>query len=116
MIMRDDLEVLNDSDIDVPVILGGAALTRKYVEGDLREIYHGPLYYAKDAFEGLNLMRQIAEGSAVEAPAATATTSASQEGGIASAVEAKTTQKGVEQVGERSRAAVRPARGCRLRR
>jgi 5-methyltetrahydrofolate--homocysteine methyltransferase len=100
LIMRDDLGVLNDSGIDVPVILGGAALTRKYVEGELREIYHGPLYYAKDAFEGLNLMRQITEGSAVEAPAATATTSASQEGGIASAVEAKTTQKGVEQVGE----------------
>jgi 5-methyltetrahydrofolate--homocysteine methyltransferase len=39
LIMRDDLGVLNDSGIDVPVILGGAALTRKYVEGDLRAIY-----------------------------------------------------------------------------
>lgn len=59
LIMRDDLFVLNEQGITVPVILGGAALTRRYVEDDLRPIYHGALHYAKDAFEGLRLMEQI---------------------------------------------------------
>ncbi|WP_037664694.1 vitamin B12 dependent-methionine synthase activation domain-containing protein, partial [Streptomyces griseofuscus] len=39
-----------------PVILGGAALTRAYVEQDLHEIYQGEVRYARDAFEGLRLM------------------------------------------------------------
>ncbi|MFD3876195.1 vitamin B12 dependent-methionine synthase activation domain-containing protein, partial [Streptomyces sp. NPDC058623] len=41
---------------DYPVILGGAALTRAYVEQDLHEIYAGEVRYARDAFEGLRLM------------------------------------------------------------
>ncbi|WP_031065780.1 vitamin B12 dependent-methionine synthase activation domain-containing protein, partial [Streptomyces sp. NRRL F-5527] len=41
---------------DYPVILGGAALTRAYVEQDLHEIYQGEVRYARDAFEGLRLM------------------------------------------------------------
>ena len=41
---------------DYPVILGGAALTRAYVEQDLHEIYEGEVRYARDAFEGLRLM------------------------------------------------------------
>src|SRR5262249_23873031 len=47
--------------IALPVILGGAALTRRYVEHDLRAIYKGPLWYAKDAFEGLALAREVCE-------------------------------------------------------
>lgn len=62
VIMRENLPVLNERDIKVPVILGGAALTRKYVEDDLRREYNGPLYYAKDAFEGLDIMKKIAAG------------------------------------------------------
>ncbi|MBN2446070.1 MAG: methionine synthase [Phycisphaerae bacterium] len=61
LVMRDDLAVLNERGITAPVILGGAALTRKYVEGDLRPIYHGPLHYGKDAFEGLDVMGRIME-------------------------------------------------------
>ena len=54
LIMRDNLEELNDRDLaDIPVLLGGAALTRTYVERDLREVYEGRLFYGKDAFEGL---------------------------------------------------------------
>jgi 5-methyltetrahydrofolate--homocysteine methyltransferase len=60
LVMRDDLAVLNEQGITAPVILGGAALTRKYVESELRAIYRGPLYYASDAFEGLSLMGKIA--------------------------------------------------------
>ena len=40
----------------VPVLLGGAALTRSYVENDLSEVYEGHVDYARDAFEGLRLM------------------------------------------------------------
>jgi 5-methyltetrahydrofolate--homocysteine methyltransferase len=59
VVMRDNLAVLNERGIGVSVILGGAALTRKYVEEDLVPEYQGPLYYAKDAFAGLHLMNQI---------------------------------------------------------
>jgi 5-methyltetrahydrofolate--homocysteine methyltransferase len=43
----------------VPVLLGGAALTRTYVERDLRQVYDGRLFYGKDAFEGLHTMDQL---------------------------------------------------------
>ncbi len=59
--MRDNLEELNRRDLSqLPVILGGAALTRSYVEKDLREVYRGPLLYGKDAFAGLAAMDRIA--------------------------------------------------------
>jgi 5-methyltetrahydrofolate--homocysteine methyltransferase len=61
LVMRDNLAVLNERGLTPPVILGGAALTRKYVEQDLRPLYNGPLFYAKDAFEGLHLMHKVAE-------------------------------------------------------
>ncbi|UCC30322.1 MAG: methionine synthase, partial [Phycisphaerales bacterium] len=64
LVMRDDLAVLTERGIDIPVILGGAALTRKYVECDLRAEYKGPLFYAKDAFAGLHLMNTIMSGEA----------------------------------------------------
>ncbi|MEK7711266.1 MAG: methionine synthase [Planctomycetota bacterium] len=62
VVMRENLQVLNERGMDPPVILGGAALTRKYVEQDLRLEYAGALFYAKDAFAGLHLMEQIAAG------------------------------------------------------
>lgn len=65
VVMRENLAVMNDRSIDPPVILGGAALTRRYVEEDLRPEYQGALYYAKDAFEGLHLMDRIMAGEVV---------------------------------------------------
>jgi 5-methyltetrahydrofolate--homocysteine methyltransferase len=60
LIMRENLEELNTRGLaDVPVLLGGAALTRTYVERDLREVYDGRLFYGKDAFEGLHVMDRI---------------------------------------------------------
>ncbi|OIK25307.1 methionine synthase [Streptomyces malaysiense] len=58
VIMKENLEELNQRDLagTYPVILGGAALTRAYVEQDLHEIYQGEVRYARDAFEGLRLM------------------------------------------------------------
>ena len=43
----------------IPVLLGGAALTRSYVERDLREVYEGRVFYGKDAFEGLRTMDRL---------------------------------------------------------
>ncbi len=60
--MRDNLEDLDRRGLgDLPVLLGGAALTRRYVERDLREVYPGPLFYGKDAFGGLAVMERLAE-------------------------------------------------------
>ncbi|MEU6975846.1 methionine synthase [Streptomyces sp. NPDC046371] len=58
VIMKENLEELNQRELAAkyPVILGGAALTRAYVEQDLHEVYQGEVRYARDAFEGLRLM------------------------------------------------------------
>ncbi|MGH9138545.1 MAG: methionine synthase [Acidimicrobiales bacterium] len=57
LIMRDNLEELNGLGLsDIPVLLGGAALTRRYVERDLRDVYKGRLFYGRDAFEGLSTL------------------------------------------------------------
>ena len=57
IIMRDNLQELNTQDLsEIPVLLGGAALTRSYVEQDLRKIYDGRVFYGKDAFEGLSVL------------------------------------------------------------
>ncbi|MEZ5139827.1 MAG: vitamin B12 dependent-methionine synthase activation domain-containing protein [Acidimicrobiales bacterium] len=62
LIMRDNLEELNQRGLErIPVLLGGAALTRSYVERDLREVYGGRLFYGKDAFEGLRVMDRLGE-------------------------------------------------------
>ncbi|MCD9623398.1 methionine synthase [Rhabdothermincola sp. EGI L10124] len=62
LIMRENLEELNARGLaEIPVLLGGAALTRSYVERDLREVYEGRLFYGKDAFEGLRVMDRIAD-------------------------------------------------------
>ncbi|WP_184362340.1 methionine synthase [Nocardiopsis metallicus] len=58
VIMKENLEEMNSRGISerFPVLLGGAALTRSYVEQDLAEMFGGEVRYAKDAFEGLRLM------------------------------------------------------------
>ena len=60
LIMRENLEELNALGLtDIPVLLGGAALTRSYVERDLRQVYEGRVFYGRDAFEGLNTLEQL---------------------------------------------------------
>ncbi|MQA12327.1 MAG: methionine synthase [Pseudonocardiaceae bacterium] len=61
VIMKENLEEMNSRGVAQrwPVVLGGAALTRSYVENDLDELYTGQVSYAKDAFEGLRLMDTI---------------------------------------------------------
>jgi 5-methyltetrahydrofolate--homocysteine methyltransferase len=63
-VMGDDLEALNSQTINAPVLLGGAALSRHYCESHLRSLYHGPVHYGKDAFEGLRVMNAIKAGKA----------------------------------------------------
>ncbi|MEU1430257.1 methionine synthase [Nocardia sp. NPDC005746] len=61
VVMKENLEELNSRGVaeQFPVLLGGAALTRAYVENDLTEVYAGDVHYARDAFEGLHLMDEI---------------------------------------------------------
>jgi len=57
VIMKENLQEMNARGVaELPVLLGGAALTRSYVENDLSEVYEGRVSYARDAFEGLRLM------------------------------------------------------------
>lgn len=62
LVMRDNLELMNERGINVPVILGGAALNRRYVDADLVPLYKGQLFYARDAFDGLHAMDELANG------------------------------------------------------
>ena len=61
VIMKENLEEITSRGLDQkwPIVLGGAALTRAYVEQDLAAIFPGEVRYARDAFEGLRLMDSI---------------------------------------------------------
>ncbi|NOY77450.1 MAG: methionine synthase [Calditrichaeota bacterium] len=60
VVMKENLEEMRHRGIkDVPVIVGGAALTRRYVEETLAKTYGGSVYYAQDAFDGLAVMNQL---------------------------------------------------------
>jgi 5-methyltetrahydrofolate--homocysteine methyltransferase len=79
VIMKENLHLMEEEGRRVPVILGGAALTRDYVEGDCRRSYSGAVLYAEDAFEGLRHMQALVAGERLAvAPAP----SASADGGI----------------------------------
>ncbi len=56
--MKDNLEAFNNENITVPVILGGAALTPKFVNEDCSKIYNGKILYGKDAFTDLKFMNE----------------------------------------------------------
>jgi 5-methyltetrahydrofolate--homocysteine methyltransferase len=85
LIMKENLEIMNERGIKAPVVLGGAALTRKYVEDDLKSIYQGTLFYARDAFAGLHTMDKLmsGDGQAVEEQAKAAGAAASGNGDAA---------------------------------
>jgi 5-methyltetrahydrofolate--homocysteine methyltransferase len=70
VVMKENLEEMNTRGVadKFPVLLGGAALTRSYVENDLADIYEGEVHYARDAFEGLKLMDTIMRVKRGEAP------------------------------------------------
>ncbi len=70
VVMKENLQEMNTRGVaeKFPVLLGGAALTRGYVENDLADIYEGQVHYARDAFEGLKLMDTIMSAKRGEAP------------------------------------------------
>ncbi|MEO1020122.1 MAG: vitamin B12 dependent-methionine synthase activation domain-containing protein, partial [Pseudomonadota bacterium] len=64
VIMRENLEEMGRQGMKTPVFLGGAALTRDYVESDCFKAYsEGPVAYARDAFDGLMLMDHVVKGN-----------------------------------------------------
>ncbi len=63
LVMKESLEVMNEQGVSIPVVLGGAALTRRYVEQTLRPLYRGMVFYANDAFDGLHFMEQLKTGT-----------------------------------------------------
>jgi 5-methyltetrahydrofolate--homocysteine methyltransferase len=71
VVMKENLQEMNSRGIaaTLPVLLGGAALTRSYVENDLSEVYEGRVDYARDAFEGLRLMDATMARARGSAPA-----------------------------------------------
>ena len=83
LIMKENLEVMNERAINVPVVLGGAALTRRYVEDDLKSLYKGTLFYARDAFAGLHTMDKLMSGNGEAQLAATAAAGVSEPGAVA---------------------------------
>lgn len=70
VIMKENLQEMNSRGVaeKFPVLLGGAALTRSFVENDLDETYEGDVRYAKDAFEGLKLMDRVMASKRGESP------------------------------------------------
>ncbi len=66
LIMKENLELMNERGVNIPVVLGGAALNRRYVDDDLKPLYKGQLFYARDAFAGLHTMDKLASGNGAE--------------------------------------------------
>ncbi len=62
-VMMENLEILQKQGIKIPVLLGGAALTNKFVDEFCRPKYEGPIFYCKDAFDGIVAMSRIEEGN-----------------------------------------------------
>ncbi len=60
-VMKENLEEMKKRGINIPVLLGGAALTNKFVDEFCRPVYDGPIFYCKDAFDGIEAMTRIEE-------------------------------------------------------
>lgn len=84
VVMKENLELMAARGLRVPVICGGAALTRRYVEESLRQVYGPKVHYGEDAFEGLRLMDQIC--AQVEAVSTSARTVVASPSGLAASV------------------------------
>ncbi|GIT98322.1 5-methyltetrahydrofolate--homocysteine methyltransferase [Sulfurovum sp. TSL1] len=58
-VMKENLETMAEMGMEIPVLLGGAALTRSFVDDFCRPIYKGPIFYCRDAFDGVIAMSRI---------------------------------------------------------
>ena len=61
-VMKENLEELQKMGIDIPILIGGAALTKSFVNDFCRPIYDGPIFYCRDAFDGVVSMQRIESG------------------------------------------------------
>jgi len=103
LVMKENLELMNERGINVPVVLGGAALNRRYVDEDLKPLYKGQLFYARDAFAGLHTMDKVVSSNGDEAVAGELAKAAA-----ASAVEDAEVPEDVEDlVGEEAKLGIR---------
>jgi 5-methyltetrahydrofolate--homocysteine methyltransferase len=66
VVMQENLDLMKARGLKIPVICGGAALTRRFVEVNLRKTYEGPVFYGEDAFAGLHLMEELCGHKAPE--------------------------------------------------
>ena len=62
-VMLENLKTLEEKGIKTPVLLGGAALTRSFINDFCRPAYSGPIFYCKDAFDGVTAMSRIEAGN-----------------------------------------------------
>jgi len=62
-VMKENLETLKAAGITIPILLGGAALTRSFIDDFCRPNYDGPIFYCKDAFDGVTAMARIEAGN-----------------------------------------------------
>jgi 5-methyltetrahydrofolate--homocysteine methyltransferase len=62
-VMKDNLDAMKEAGITIPILLGGAALTRAFIDDFCRPSYDGPIFYCKDAFDGVTAMSRIEAGN-----------------------------------------------------
>jgi len=62
-VMMENLKLLKAKGIDIPILLGGAALTRSFIDDFCRPFYDGPIFYCKDAFDAVTAMSRIEDGN-----------------------------------------------------
>lgn len=65
-VMKENLEELQKMGINIPVMLGGAALTKNFVDDYCRPFYDGPIFYCRDAFDGVISMQRIEKGGEID--------------------------------------------------
>jgi 5-methyltetrahydrofolate--homocysteine methyltransferase len=94
LVMRDNLELMNERSISTPVILGGAALNRRYVDNDLVPLFKGQLFYARDAFDGLHAMDKLTASEQLRVPGSESQIEEGMGSKVAAAAEAETRPPG----------------------
>jgi len=62
-VMKENLEILKSKGIKIPILLGGAALTKSFIDDFCRPFYDGPIFYCRDAFDGVTAMSRIEAGN-----------------------------------------------------
>ncbi|MBU1642001.1 dihydropteroate synthase, partial [bacterium] len=62
-VMKENLDLMKEAGITIPILLGGAALTRSFIDDFCRPSYDGPIFYCKDAFDGVTAMSRIEAGN-----------------------------------------------------